>query len=173
MECKVRYFLTYNMQLALKYILMIFIIVHVNVMQTHHISLVFVKMPRRKRLRSQTKEAVANVYVCNNCKQTQGSLKWTADATVVSRTSIKRIQINLIVLITNSSRHSQFSFFIRKFFSVPQWFYSCLKLQQTILDYYFNNNNCNNRTFVHIIRTEILNYCITNGWLLNVKIVFC
>ena len=37
MECKVRYFLSYYMQLALKYILIYSLFVHVHVMQTHHV----------------------------------------------------------------------------------------------------------------------------------------
>ena len=50
-------------------------------------------------------------------KHTQGSLKQTSDATGLSCTNIKRvmIRINLIVLMTNSSRHSQ-SFFFDKVF---------------------------------------------------------
>ena len=59
-------------------------------------SLVFVKMLTGKRLRSQTKEIVANVYNyfedLNKCKRTEGSLKRTADVTGVSRTSIKRLR---------------------------------------------------------------------------------
>ena len=48
-------------------------------------SLVFVKIPKGKRLRSQTMEVVANVYdyfeEFSRHKQTQGSLKRTSDAT--------------------------------------------------------------------------------------------
>ena len=66
------------------------------------------------------------------------------------------------------SRHSQ-SYFVKRSFSEPWWFYSCLKSQKTIPDYYFNNNNCYNRTSVHIIRTVILNCHLTHGWLLKVK----
>ena len=43
----------------------------------------FVKMPKEMRLRSQTKEASANVYnyfkELNKRKRTQGSLKQTSD----------------------------------------------------------------------------------------------
>ena len=49
-----------------------------------------------KRLKSQTKEVVPNVNdyfeELNRYKRTQGPLKQTADATLVSRTSIKRLQ---------------------------------------------------------------------------------
>ena len=104
MECKVRYFLTYYMQLA---------------------QFVFVKMPKGMTLRSQTKEVFANVYDCleelNRYKRTQASLKQTSDATVVSCTSMKSL---LIVLMMNSSSHSQSSFFVKRFFSEPQWLYS-------------------------------------------------
>ena len=52
-------------------------------------------MQRGKRLRSQTKEVVANVYdyfeEASRCQGTQGPLKRTCDATAVSRTSIKRL----------------------------------------------------------------------------------
>ena len=54
------------------------------------------------------------------------------------------ILINLIVLMTNSSRHSQSFFLVKRFFSEPRWVYSCLKSQKTISDYYFNSNNCYN-----------------------------
>ena len=39
----------------------------------------------------------------------------------ISRTSIKRLLINQIALMTNSSRHSQSSFFIKSSFSEPRW----------------------------------------------------
>ena len=52
-------------------------------------------MQRCKRLRSQTKEVVANVYdyfeEASRRHGTQGPLKRTCDATGVSRTSIKRL----------------------------------------------------------------------------------
>ena len=58
--------------------------------------LVFVKMQRGKRLRSQTKEVVANVYdyfeEASRRQRTQGPLKRTCDGTGVSRTSIKRLR---------------------------------------------------------------------------------
>ena len=58
-------------------------------------SLVLVKMQRGKRLSSQTKEVVANVYdyvkKINRCQQTQVPLKYTADATGVSCASIKKL----------------------------------------------------------------------------------
>ena len=84
------------MQKALKYIKIVFIICsracHANTQHTTF-SLVFVK---GKRLRSQTKEIVANVcnYFedLNKCKRTEGSLKRTADVTGVSRGSIKRLR---------------------------------------------------------------------------------
>ena len=79
-------------------------------------------MPRGNRLGSQTNEVVANVYdyfeELNRCKWIQRSLKQTADATGVSRTSIKRLWI---VVMTNSSRHSQSSIFVKTLFSEPQW----------------------------------------------------
>ena len=55
--------------------------------------LVFVKIQRGKRLRSRTKEVVANVYdYFNRHQQTQGPLKRTVDATEVSCASIKWLQ---------------------------------------------------------------------------------
>ena len=72
-------------------------------------SLVFVNMPTGKRLRSQTKEVVVNVYEyfeeLGRRKRTEGSLKQTYDAT-----------ISLIVPMTISCRHSQSSFFVEKVF---------------------------------------------------------
>ena len=114
--------------------------------ECHVNTLVFVKMTKGMTLRSQTKEVVPNVYDCleelNKCKRTQKSLKRTADATLVSCTSMKRL---LIVLMTNSSSHSQSSFFVKRFFqNHGGYIASCLKFQKTILDYYFNNNNCYN-----------------------------
>ena len=50
------------MQLALKYILMLSLFVHVNVMQADHVFSRAHEMQRGKRLRSQTKEVVSNVY---------------------------------------------------------------------------------------------------------------
>ena len=59
------------------------------------LSFVLVKMQRGKRLRSQTKEAVANVYEyfeeATMCQRTQGPLKRTCDATGVSCIFIKRL----------------------------------------------------------------------------------
>ena len=56
------------MQLALKYILSLFIICsreyRANT-QSHTFSLMFVKMPKRKRLRSHATEVVASVYECS------------------------------------------------------------------------------------------------------------
>ena len=46
---------------------------------------------------------------------------------------------------------------LKLFFSESLWLYICLKSQKTLPGYYFNNNNCYNRIFVHIIRTIILN----------------
>ena len=82
----------------------------------------------------------------------------------VSRTSIKRLLINRIALMTNSSRHSQSSFFIKSSFSEPRWPIAALNHKKTF--YYFNNNNCYvcyNRSSVHIIRTVILNIHVTHG----------
>ena len=57
---------------------------------------VFIKMQRGKRLRSQTKEVVANVYdyfeELHRNQHTQGPLKRTADAIGVSCASIKRLR---------------------------------------------------------------------------------
>ena len=59
-------------------------------------SLVLVKMPTEKRLKSQTKEVVAKVYdyfeELTRCKRTQGPLKRKADTTGLSRASIKRLR---------------------------------------------------------------------------------
>ena len=59
-------------------------------------SLVLVKMPTGKRLKSQTKEVVANVYdyfeQLSRYKRTQGPLKRKADATGLLRASIKRLR---------------------------------------------------------------------------------
>ena len=66
------------------------------------------------------------------------------------------------VLMTISARHSWSSFFVESFFSKPQWLYSCLKSQNMIPGYYFNNN-CYNIPFVHIIRIVILNGHVIDG----------
>ena len=54
------------------------------------------KMTRGKRLKSQTKEVVGNVYYCfeelNSRQRTQGPIKRTADGIEVSCASIKRLQ---------------------------------------------------------------------------------
>ena len=59
-----------------------------------------VKMPTGKRLKSQTKEVVANVYnyleELSRCHWTQGHLKCTANATGLSYTSIKRLWIEKV-----------------------------------------------------------------------------
>ena len=59
-------------------------------------SLVLVKIPTGKRLKSQTKEVVAHVYdyfeELSRCKRTQRPLKRTADSTGLSRASIKRLR---------------------------------------------------------------------------------
>ena len=60
-------------------------------------------------------------------------------------------------------RKRKSSFFIIIFFSEPQWLNSCLKLQKTIPDYFFYNNNSHNRTFVHVIRIVIFNFIVTHG----------
>ena len=83
----------------------------------------------------------------------------------------RMIPINLIVLMTISSKHSQSSFFVKRFFSKPWWLYSCLKSQKTIPGYYFNSNFYN-IAFVHIIRIVISNCHVTDGWLLKAKIIF-
>ena len=96
----VRYFLNYYILLALKCILIVFIICscesHASTPRFFTFSLVLVKMPTGKRLKSQTKEVVLNVNdyfeELNRYKQTQRPLKQTADATGVSCTSIKRLQ---------------------------------------------------------------------------------
>ena len=65
-------------------------------MRTDHMSLMFVKMQRGKRLRSQTKEVAVNVYdyfeEINRRQWTQGPFKQTADATGDSCASIKRLR---------------------------------------------------------------------------------
>ena len=59
-------------------------------------SLVLLKMPTGKRLKSQTKEVVANVYdyfeQLSRCKRTQGPLKRKADPTGLSRARFKRLR---------------------------------------------------------------------------------
>ena len=59
------------------------------------LSFALVKMQRGKRLRSQTKKVVANVYdyfeEASRHQGTQGPLKRTCDVTGVSCTSIKRL----------------------------------------------------------------------------------
>ena len=74
-------------------------------------SLMLVKMPTEKRLKSQTKEIVVIAYdyfeELSRCKQTQGPLKRKADATGLSRASIK--------VSKRESRH-WFSFFVKRFF---------------------------------------------------------
>ena len=58
-------------------------------------SLLLVKMPTGKRLKSQTKEVVAHVYdyfeELSRCKRTQEPLKRTAGATGLTRASIERL----------------------------------------------------------------------------------
>ena len=65
-------------------------------MQTDHIFSRAREDTKGKRLRSQTKEVVANAYEyfeeLNRCQQTQGPLKQTADATGVSCASIKKLR---------------------------------------------------------------------------------
>ena len=51
----------------------------------------------------------------NRYKQTQGSLKRTSDDTGVSRTSIKRLWKEKVVMM-NRSRHSLSSFSVKGFF---------------------------------------------------------
>ena len=59
-------------------------------------SLVLVKMPTGKRLKSQTNTVVVNVYDyfdgISRCRQSQGPLKRTADSRGVSRSSIKKLR---------------------------------------------------------------------------------
>ena len=96
----VRYFFSYYMLLALKCILIVFIICsrecHASTPRFFTFSLVLVKMLTGKRLKSQTKEVVPNVNdyfeELNRYKWTQRPLKQTADSTGVSHTSIKRLR---------------------------------------------------------------------------------
>ena len=87
-ECKVRYFHTYYMQIALKYILIYSFFVYVQVICTHHVFSHVLKMRKGKKLRSLTKEVIKNLKWH---KRTQDLLKWTSDATGVSCTSIKKL----------------------------------------------------------------------------------
>ena len=99
MECKVRYFLNYYMQLPLTYILILFIICshecHANAPSFSRVR-EDAKGKETEVTNKQTKEVVANVYdyfkEINRYKQIQGSLKRTSDATGISHTSIKRLQ---------------------------------------------------------------------------------
>ena len=54
---------------------------------------------------------------------------------------------------TTSIRHSQSSFFVKTFFSEPRGGFIVAFIHKP--GYYFNNNNCYNRSPVHIIRTVI------------------
>ena len=96
-ECKGRFFLTYYMHLALKYILCFSLLVHVNVMRTDHVfsHACSCSHAKGKRLRSQTKEVVVNVYdyfkEFNRRQWTLGPIKQISDVTGVSCASIKRL----------------------------------------------------------------------------------
>ena len=128
-------------------------------MWTHHVFSYVCEDAKGKELMSQTKEIVANVYDYFKNSTGVNGLKGISCAT------IKRLQI---VLMTNSSRHFQFSFVVKSFFPETWW----LNRKRQYFDYYFNNNNCYNRTLstlVHITRTVI--YHVTHSWLLRLKIV--
>ena len=65
-------------------------------MRTDHVFSGAREDAKGKRLRSQRKEVVADVYdyfeELNRCKRTQALLKQTADATGISCASIKRLR---------------------------------------------------------------------------------
>ena len=153
------------MDLALKYILVLFITCSCK---CHCKQTMFLSQSWRCKAK---RDWGHNKWGCCKClwlfqklnrhQWTRGPLKQTADATGVWCASIK------IGLMMNSSIHSQSSFFVKRFFSELWRLNSCLKLQKTIPDYYFYSNNWYNRASVHIIRTVILNWHVTHGWLLR------
>ena len=139
-----RYFITYFIHFALKYILILFI----TFSRECHAKTENTTCSLRcegKRLRSQTKEVVANVYEyfkeIHRCRRTQGSLK----ELLMPR--------EFHVPASRVYRKRKLRLFVKRFFSEPQWLYSCLKSQKTKYDYYFNSYNYYNRTSVHIIKT--------------------
>ena len=106
-ECKVRYYLTYFIHLALKYILILFITLSRECYANRHVFPRVREDTKAKRLRLQTKEVVANFYdyfeELHRHQCIQGPLKRTADATVPAS-------------------------FVKRFFIEPWPLYSCLKL---------------------------------------------
>ena len=116
---------------------------------------VFVKDAKEKRLRSQTKQVVANVCEyfeeIHRCQRTQGSLKELL------------MPQEFHLPASRGYRKRKLTLFIKRFFSEPRWLYSCLKSQKTKSDYYFNSNNYYNRTSIHIIKTVILNHHVTHS----------
>ena len=153
------------MHLVLKYILILFITCSRECHANRPHFLVFVKIQRGKRLRSQTKEVVGNVYFkeLNRHQQTQGPLKRAADATGDSCASIKRLwkrKLTLLELLFQLSLPSLF----KRFFSEPWWFIVALNCKrQYLIIILIYSNNCYNITSAYIIRTVILKCHVTHG----------
>ena len=79
-------------------------------------------------------------------------------------------QANLIVLMTNSSIYSHIYIpsLLKSFFQnfggfIASYLGGFIAALKIIPGYYFNNNNCYNRTSLYIIRTIILNCHVTDG----------
>ena len=128
-----------HMQLALKYILILFIICSRECHASRPRFLMCSWNAKGKRLRSQTKEVVSNVYdyfeEVSRRQRTQGALKRTADATGVSRTRIKRLRKQKV-----DTGGAAFSIPTKRYRVSRRLLvddYSCLKSQKTISDYYY------------------------------------
>ena len=143
MDCKVRYFLSYYMQLALKYISFLFIICS---RAYHANTLCFLSCSRRchreerdwghkqRKLLRMSMTILRNSASVNRLKDLWNEPLMPQDFHVHQ------------VAMERESWHWWSCFFVKSFFSEPWWLYSCLKSQKTIPGYYFNNNNCYNRT---------------------------
>ena len=131
-----------HMQLALKYILILFVICSRECHASRPHFSCAPEMQREKRLRSQTKEVVSNVYdyfeEVSRHQRTQEVLKRTTDATEVSCTSIKRLRKEKVD--TGGGCGAAFSTPTKRYrvsTSLLVDDYSCLKSQKTIPDYYY------------------------------------
>ena len=126
-ECKVRYFLPYYMQLVVKYILILFIIC----LRVCHVN---------------TPCFLSCLWRCKgekNWDHKQRRSLWMSMTISRNSAGIKRlkdlwnehmmIQINLIALMTNSSRHSQSSFFVKRVFQNHSGFIAPLNRKRECL----------------------------------------
>ena len=161
--------LTYYTQLALKHILIIFIICsrecHVN-----------------------TPRFLSCLWTCQlerDWERKQRRLLWMSMNILRNLAGVNRLKDlwNEPLMLQNfhvpASRgygrrnlaHISVFLLCRKVFQNHGGFIAASNHKKTIPGYYFNNN-CYNIPFVHIIRIVILNCHVTDGWLLKVKIIF-